>query len=79
MGYDKSISPPSVRPSLLSQFPFKTLVQRLLSTIQQQFNQHLRFSFPISVMDNVGFSNKILQSDYAEFPAVSLASSLDAR
>lgn len=30
-------------------------------------------------MDSVGFSNKILQSVYAEFPAVSLASSLEAR
>lgn len=30
-------------------------------------------------MDSVGFSNKILQAGYAEFPAVSLASSLEAR
>lgn len=79
MGYDKSISPPSVRRSLLFQFPFKTLVQRLLSAIQQLFNQHPRFSSPISVMDSVGFGNKILQSGYAEFPAVSLARSLEAR
>lgn len=47
MGYDKSISPPSVRPLLLFKFPLKkTLVQSRLSTIRQQFNQHPRFFFP---------------------------------